>query len=234
VIRFPELESLGVTVAAMSDKFDGDCRRESPYTPGARSRFCAACGVEESDLVLAHQVHGAKVARAGESDRGRGAVEWSTAFGESDGIITDVPGLPLGVGVADCAPVYLVEPERRVVGVVHAGRMGTMKRVTATAVAALECEFGAKPARVHAVIGPSAGPRAYEVSKEIALECAQSGMIVRGRYVDLWESNAAQLERAGVPRSNIRVSGICTIVSGRFHSHRADANGARNLAIIML
>ena len=68
----------------------------------------------------------------------------------------------------------------------------------------------------------------------MAAEFADRWFPVRGRCLDLWEANARQLESRGVPRAQIAISGICTIGSGRFHSHRAHRNGARNLALLML
>ncbi|HRK35370.1 MAG TPA: laccase domain-containing protein, partial [Candidatus Hydrogenedentes bacterium] len=61
-----------------------------------------------------------------------------------------------------------------------------------------------------------------------------AGFPARGRYIDLWEANAMQLVSAGLRRDTITIAGVCTIASGRFHSHRAHGNGARNLALIML
>lgn len=158
----------------------------------------------------------------------------SRAFPETDVIVTDVPGLPLGVTVADCVPVWLFDPVTQSGGLVHAGRAGTFRNAVGAALESINDAYGADPGNVHALIGPSAGPNAYEVSEEIAKEFAKAGYPVQGRLLDLWEANAMQLERAGVPRSQIDVCGICTITDGRFHSHRAHANGMRNLALLVL
>ena len=73
----------------------------------------AAMGVDEGAIVSGRQVHGNRVAVAGPDDGGR-------VFDETDALVTDSPGLLLLLRLADCAPVYLYDPERRVVGLAHA------------------------------------------------------------------------------------------------------------------
>lgn len=226
MIRFEFLESLGLSLAVMSDKSDGDCRLNGECGRGAQAQFLAACGVRPERVAHGQQVHGTCVRRVREGD--------VFPYSNTDGLVTDVSGLPLAVSVADCVPLYLFDPVRRVAGIVHAGRAGTRTNIAAQAVAAMVREFEVSPSTVRAVVGPSAGPCAYEVSREMAQDFAEAGLPVHGRFLDLWEANAIQLVTAGVPRANIEISGVCTITAGRFHSHRAGANGARNLALIML
>ncbi len=234
MIRFSELERLGLRVAAMSDRSDGDCRAHDPAGEAGRVRFCRACEVEPSDLILPQQVHGSKVTSVSEGDCGRGSALGKPPVAETDALITDVTGLPIAVTVADCVPVFLFEPRRKAAGIIHAGRVGTFHNVSGRVVEALCHAYDADPSLMHAVIGPSAGPDAYEVSLEMAHEFAEAGLPVRGRCLDLWEANTCQLVAAGVPRSQVTVSGICTISDGRFHSHRAHANGMRNLALVTI
>jgi hypothetical protein len=149
-------------------------------------------------------------------------------------MVTDVPGLPLAVLVADCVPIFLVDVRRRAAALIHAGREGTFRNISVAAAALLERELGGRVSDVHAVLGPSAGPCCYEVSAEIAAAFTTAGLPSRGRNLDLWEANARQLHAAGIPRCQIAIAGVCTICDGRFHSHRRDADGARNMALLML
>jgi hypothetical protein len=234
MLRFPELERFGV-LAAVSGTAEGDCASadDGESSPG-REAFFAACGVPASRVVCARQVHGVRVARAGASDGGRGAHERATAIPDTDGLITDEPGLALGISVADCVPVYLVDPVRPAAGLLHAGRQGTFANIAGAGVRAMRDAFDSAPGNLHAVIGPSAGPARYEVSREIAEAWRAAGLPSEGRLLDLWEANAMQLARAGVPRCQVHVAGICTINDTRFHSHRRDADGRRNLALLAL
>lgn len=85
-----------------------------------------------------------------------------------DAVITDQPGLLLAVQVADCLPVLLVEPDRRVVAAVHAGWRGTAKRIAEKTVGRMRQEFGCNPKRMLAVIGPGIHRCCYEVGREVA------------------------------------------------------------------
>lgn len=237
MIRFETLERLGVAVAAISDRSDADCGTRSPGVEAAlraRRQVCTECGVDCADLVCVPQVHGTRVARVREVHRGCGARAERTPFPGADGMVTDVPGLPLAVFVADCVPIFLVDVRRRAAALIHAGREGTFRNISAAAAALLERELAGHVSDMHAVLGPSAGPCCYEVSAEIAGAFATAGLPSRGRNLDLWEANAGQLHAAGIPRSQIAIAGICTICDGRFHSHRRDADGARNMALLML
>jgi polyphenol oxidase len=227
LIRFSFLENLGVGVAAISDVSDGDCGFRSA-DPAARTRLCESCDIYVADLVCARQVHGNSVARAREEDRGR------EFFPETDGIVTDVASLPLVVAVADCVPVFVYDPVKQAVGIIHAGREGTLKNIVGAGVNTMRSSFGSEPRDLYAVIGPSAGPCCYEVDEAMTAACEARGVARRGRCLDLWQTNAIQLAAAGVSIGNIEITGICTICDGRFFSYRRGDGIARNMALIML
>ena len=223
MLRFSALEELGLRIAAMSERSDGDCAHVD-----ARRSVCEAAGASFEQLVLLNQVHGDRVLSADPLQGGGPDPK------EGDGLITREPSLPIGVLVADCVPVYVFDPIGRAGGVVHAGRSGTYSKIVEKAMHALEREHGVNARDLYAVIGPSAGPCCYEVSSEIARDFEISGLPVSGRYLDLWQANVLQLEGCGVPRAQIEVAGICTICDGRFHSHRRNPSGERNLAFLAL
>lgn len=233
MLRFEAVENLGVTIAAFSDRSDGDCGWNAPE-PGPRKAFLAKCGAGWSDLVCARQVHGNTVLTVDATHAGRGAVSAENAAGDADGLVTAALDVPLGVTCADCVPIFLYDPERGVGGVVHAGRLGTMNDIAGTAVQRLQAEFHVNPKYLHALVGPSAGPCCYEVSAEIARACEAACLLARGRMLDLWESNRLQLMTAGVPLENITVSGRCTICDPEFYSYRREGTAARQLALFML
>ncbi len=84
-----------------------------------------------------------------------------------DGIITDAPGLLLGVQTADCLPVLLVDTARRAVGAFHAGWRGTLKRIVEKGVGEMRRNFGTLPADLRAAIGPGIHPCCYQVGEEV-------------------------------------------------------------------
>jgi len=213
----------------MSERQDGDCSAAATPAEGRRN-LARLCDYPAADLISIRQVHGSDILAMDESHRGRGAPQ----HGAADGMVTDCAGLPLGVSVADCVPVFLVAPSARVGALVHAGREGTRLGISGMAAANMERLYGVSPGDIHALIGPSAGPCCYEVSVELASSFRAAGLPASGRHLNLWEANRLQLERRGIPRGHIHISGRCTLCDGAFHSYRVSGTQARNLAVLML
>lgn len=84
-----------------------------------------------------------------------------------DGMITNAPGLLLGIQTADCLPIMLVDPKRRAVGVFHAGWRGTVKRIVEKGVGEMRRCFGSRPSDLKAAIGPGIHGCCYEVGEEV-------------------------------------------------------------------
>ncbi len=225
---FESLRAAGVSVAAMSDKSDGDCRHGFDESSG-RGAFLAGLNMDPQRLATLHQVHGTHVAMV---DGEWPAFDTTVPRLEGDGLITALQGVTIGVTVADCVPVLLFDPRTRAVAALHAGREGTAMGIVAAGIERLVAEYGVNPVDLRGAIGPSAGPCCYEVSEEIAARCAGEGVVVQGRYLDLWSTNLRALEDAGVKNENIEISRQCTICSPGFFSYRGDSTVHRNLALI--
>ncbi|HZR65200.1 MAG TPA: peptidoglycan editing factor PgeF [Terriglobales bacterium] len=84
-----------------------------------------------------------------------------------DGLITDTPGILLGILTADCLPVILVDPKHRAVGVFHAGWRGTVKRIVEKGVGEMHRWFGTRPSDLRAAIGPGIRGCCYQVGPEV-------------------------------------------------------------------
>ena len=84
-----------------------------------------------------------------------------------DGLVTDRPGLALGILTADCFPGLLVDTKNRAVGAFHAGWRGTVKRIVEKGVGIMHLEFGSQPEDIHAVIGPGIQSCSFEVGEEV-------------------------------------------------------------------
>lgn len=229
--RIAYIERLGARVAAMSDLDDGDCGYGSGDC-AARDAYLRKLSIAPERLVTARQVHGATVFTTQEAIAA-GAME-GQGRPDADALITTDPSVAIGVFVADCVPVWLYAPSARVGALIHAGRHGILLGIAGITAAALLKQAAGQPHQLHAWIGPSAGPCCYEVSEAVALEAEAAGVIRRGRYLDLWATNKAQLMSIGVPPEQIGNSEDCTICSGRYHSYRAQATRARNLSVLQL
>ncbi len=225
MLRFRKLEALGLRFAGITEAADGDFSRDGRPAEDALD----LAGLARGPAFTVPQVHGTRVWPVGKDG------PECSGPAEGDGLITDIESVAIGVRVADCVPVYLYDSAQRAAGVVHAGRQGTHGGVTMAAVHMMQIRFGSRPYDLHALIGPSAGPCCYQVSEPLAADFVAQGLPALGRYLDLWEANAIQLERCGVPRTQIEIARICTICAlGRFHSHRATGTRQRNLALISL
>ncbi len=194
--------------------------------PGdARAAALAPMGLAPQDLVLARQVHGARVATVGPADRGRGVTQDDDAVPEADALVTTAEDVAVGVLVADCVPVGLVAPGRGVAAV-HAGRGGVVAGVVGAAVAALAQEAGCRPDALEAVIGPGIGGCCYEVpvdlAREVTMVVPQARATTRAGApaLDLPAAVRAQLRAAGVRATD--EAGSCTRCDvDRWFSHRA-------------
>ena len=124
-----------------------------------RRRAAATFALNESDLLTVHQIHSDEVLTVG-------AERWtSPGAPKADAMVTDRPGVVLGIMAADCAPVLLADPEAQVVGAAHAGWRGALGGVVEATVSAME-RLGARRDQLHAAIGPCIGRESYEVGPE--------------------------------------------------------------------
>ncbi len=193
-------------------------------------------------LVRVSQVHGNEVLVI-ESHMGQGTKFLSL---ERDALVTDQPGLALAVLTADCVPVALYDPEKRVVAMIHSGWRGTCSRVAASALEAMHEKFGSDPQNVLAGIGPYIGPCCYKVDAPVYNAASEEfGDTARGFFQNaepgqyLFDMKAAivqTLVQSGVKAGNIGISGLCTACrEDLFFSHRASGPATgRQLNFIML
>lgn len=149
---------------------------------------------------------------------------------QADTILTNTPGVILLMRFADCVPIFLHDPVRKVVGISHAGWMGTVRGTVRQAVAAMQGRYGSNPADILAGIGPSIGPDHYEVGPDVVAQVRQSfGQSAASLFTDhagathfdLWAANRLILQEAGVRQ--IELAGLCTACHLEdWYSHRAE------------
>jgi YfiH family protein len=142
--------------------------------------------------------------------------------GEGDALVTDRPGLLIGVKTADCVPILLADSRTRAVAAVHAGWRGTSASIAGAALASMSARYGTVAADVYAAIGPCIGVCCYEVGSEV-LPHLRPG---EKQHLDLAAANLRQLVDAGVPESHISSAGLCTKCNEQFHSYRRDREHA--------
>jgi polyphenol oxidase len=150
---------------------------------------------------------------------------------KADGILTDNPNITLLMRFADCVPVVLFDPVKKVVGLVHAGWQGTVKEIAGEAVQQMRLLYGCLPENILAGIGPSIGVDHYEVGEDV-VTCVEtvfgdySKLLLKHKnlthaHFDLWQANKWVLEKNGV--KNIEIAGICTACNVKeWYSHRGE------------
>jgi purine-nucleoside/S-methyl-5'-thioadenosine phosphorylase / adenosine deaminase len=193
----------------------------------------------DADLATVHQVHSADVVYA---DR-----PWQQSERpHADAIVTDRPGLLLGVLTADCSPVLFADPEAGVVAAAHAGWRGALAGVTDATIAAME-RLGATRSRIRAAVGPCIGQRSYEVDE-----------VFRDRFIEADPYNERYFEREtfGKPHFGLESYVVSRLIGAgieevealhldtyadadRFYSyrratHRGEADYGRQLSAIAL
>ena len=174
-------------------------------------------------IVVARQVHGVRVLW---HDR---VTDLSIRDG-ADGHATRAPGIMLAVSLADCVPVYLVDPVAGAVALLHSGWRGTAGRIVAAGISALRDHAGSRPADlvVHAGVGICGA--CYEVGADVAAACGQPAT-GSAAHLDLRRVIAAQAIAEGVRRVSVS-SGCSAHDRTRFMSHRA--SGGRDGRMVAL
>lgn len=208
-----------------------------------RRALCDALGIGR--LTVADQQHGCRAVVVDQGLAGAGhdgEPDARRRLPATDALVTDRPGVALGVLVADCAPVVLADPVHRVVGVAHAGRRGVVTDVLGAAVRAMGDTFGSAPGDLVAGVGPCIGPAHYEIAGQ-ALDEVRAAMgddllvpTTAGRATfDLPRAVVRRLTEAGVRHDAVELAGIDTrTATDRLYSDRAERPCGRFMLVARL
>ena len=208
---------------------------------GNRSLLSRAFGITQEKLVTVKQVHGTDILVIdGPND------DVSHFLGiEGDAIITNQPGIMIGVCVADCTPILLMDQEKQVIAAVHAGWQGTASKLITKTVTGMKSLFECSTKKLQAIIGPCIGKCCYEVDTPVKQAFIQYGLAWEtcteqsgdsAWRLDLAAANRDLLLAAGVPAGQIQVSGMCVSCHRElFFSYRRDGDETgRQMGFIML
>jgi len=201
----------GVPGVVFGTRVDGDPRSDEDARDALSTRF----GISR-DWATIRQVHGSVVAYA----------DAPGFYGEADGLVTDVTGLPIAIATADCVPVVLIAQRSR--AVVHAGWRGVAAGTVSEAIAVMERSGNTV---AHAVIGPHIGPCCYEVGQEVidAIGGFEATTRAGGVSVDL-----ARAIRAQMGAIDVVDTGVCTFDDVSMASYRQDATPDRQGTVAWL
>ena len=203
--------------------------------------------IDYRTTITAQQVHKDKISLVRKEDKGKGAFKYSKGIAQTDALITDIPGIPLLMCYADCVPIFILDPVKKAIALIHSGRKGTELELTLKALFKMKKIFETNPRSCLAAIFPSIGPCCYCIKEENKIddywlnEIKYNGEPISlqnksGRSFDLRKANYGQLIKGGVGEKNIFVNEICTADHPElFFSYRRDkGNTGRMAAIFML
>lgn len=211
--QFPVLSALpgvvhGFTLRVPGLEMSHDKAEALTRLDGIHRKIRGERGLADMPFVTAQQVHGNEI---GVVDS---AISGNKCFENCDGLVTDQLGVCLGIYVADCCAVFLVDPVRRVIGLAHSGKKGTELGVVASAIERMTSQFGSHASHLVVQLSPCIRPPHYEIdfAAEIVRQCRDLGVM------------------------SVHDSGVCTACDlKRYYSYRAEkGRTGRMLAFLAL
>jgi polyphenol oxidase len=177
VEQFPLLNALpnvvhGFTLRVADIEVSHDKKEALARLDGVHQEIRREQGLGRVRFITADQVHGARIGVVDE------AAAEDECFAGCDGLITNQGGVCLGIYVADCCAVYLVDPVHTAIGLVHSGKKGTELGVVRNAIKSMAEQFGSRASDIIGQLSPCIRPPHYETNfaGEIAQQCRDLGI----------------------------------------------------------
>jgi YfiH family protein len=250
LIKFPHFIAAGLKTHGITTRFGGvSAGPLASLNMGRRAvdsaeniienhrRVAETLGVSPGSFVYSDQVHGARIREVNRENLAEPILE-------TDGLMTDIPGVTLVTLYADCMPIMIYDSEHRAIGMAHAGWRGTAQEIGPKLVRAMADRYGSRPETLLAALGPAIGTCCFEVGDEVvsAFEAMvqlkdhkhwlhwQSGK----PHVDLALINTVLLTGAGVDPKAIIDTSLCTRCNpDLLYSHRRDHGSTGRMAALM-
>lgn len=195
-----------------------------------RRRAAAEFALGETGLLTVHQIHSTDVLTVGQE-------RWtSPGAPKADALVTDRPGVALGVLAADCAPVLFADGDGGVIGAAHAGWKGALGGVADATIAAME-KLGARRERIRAAVGPCIGRDSYEVGPEFPAPFLAQDKANDGFFRPARRAGHFMFDLAGFLVHRLTLAGVAVSATGHdtlsatddFFSYRRNTlNGVRD------
>src|SRR5712691_6779379 len=202
--QFPALSAIGICRHVFTRRIPGiDVARDKAEAlrllESAQREIRNAIGIGDWPLLTAEQIHGDKIAIVDKP------VESDKNFRGCDGFITKQTRLALGIHVADCCAVYIVDPKTPAIGLVHSGRKGSELGVVSNAITQMSARFGSQPPDLIVQLSPCIRPPHYEIdfAAKIVEQCRAKGVreihdgVCTACHVDLYYSYRAEKGKTG-------------------------------------
>ena len=197
-------------------------------------------------IVLMHQVHDVKVAVVDRGDMTRDELDGY------DAMITNLPGVAIGVRSADCIPVLLYDPMKKVAAAIHSGWRGTVSKIIGKTVTKMQITYASQPSDILAFIGPGICVDCFQVGEEVALKFKEADFEINslwsfrgpktgngmegGHHIDLKEACRQTLIESGLKNENIQITELCTYEDNHllYSARKEGIECGRNITAIMI
>jgi YfiH family protein len=205
-----------------------------------RARVAEHLEVQPANLVSLYQIHSATPVTVNQP--------WDRASPpQADGMVTDRPGIALGILSADCGPVLFCDPEAQVIGAAHAGWQGALSGILEATLKAME-DLGADRSRIHATLGPTISQNSYQVGPEFKEKFTHKNNDFHSYFKLSDKDHHFQFDLPSFIQNRLKEAGIqsatdlarCTyedadgLFSYRRTTHRGEADYGRNISVITL
>lgn len=240
-------------VAMTSDRNDG--YSQSPYTSFNqayqvgdekqsvflnRQKICQDNGIEINHLITAYQQHTDIIKKVDKTMLGCGNYSFESGVGPCDAMYTFEKGLAIGIFHADCVPIFIYAPKHDLVGIIHAGAIGTLKKVAYKSLMHIINEENISPQDILVHIGPclsyahSIIRQDYrELINNYGLDIEKAIRETNSNLIDIPLLNKLQIQHAGIPSNNISYYKGCTYENEElFFSFQRDNKTGRHLSLI--
>ena len=186
--------------------------------------------IDPKILYSGYQTHSKNIEMIWDNKQGQ-INEFGRFIEDTDGLITDREGIALITRFADCTPVILFDPIKKVHSNIHSGWRGTLQEIVANGVKIMGNEYNSMEKDIIAVIGPSIGKDDFEVDIDVMMEFRRKFESYKGvikqkndsKYlIDLQEINKRILLQSGIREESITIIDISTYSNDIFHSYRRD------------
>ena len=169
-----------------------------------------------------------------------------------DAMITDLPGIAIGVRTADCIPVLLYDPVKKAAAAIHSGWRGTVSKIISKTVAKMQSTYASQPSDLLAVIGPAICMECFQVGEDVALKFKEAGFDINsvwafrgpktgngmegGHHIDLKQACRQTLVETGVKSENIQISDLCTYEDNHllYSARKESIECGRNITYIKI
>lgn len=207
------------TLDETKPRFTGD---SSEIFKKNRKLLSTKLNIKSSQLIFPRQTHTNCVAEILDIPE--------TEIEDTDALVTNQPGICLCVQTADCVPILLFDPIKKVIAAVHAGWRGTVNRIVEGTIQKMIQQYKSSPENILVAIGPSIGPEIYEVGDDVVkavkksitnYEITLSKNSTGKFHFNLWEANKQILLENGILTENIEILGECSFQnSSKYYSAR--------------